>query len=51
MDIDKMTLREVFEASKNISIADGGLGFILKKIIDEIENIIVHENRSKGNKT
>ncbi len=34
-----MNLRETYEKSKTISIKDGGLGLILEKIVQEIEEM------------
>lgn len=38
-DLDKMTIRQIFEISKNIPIKEGGLGFILEKIVMCIEEL------------
>ena len=37
--INKMTLREVMEYTKNISIQEGGLSILIEKIVSEIEDI------------
>jgi hypothetical protein len=39
MDIEKMTIREVANATENIPIVDGGLRFMIEKIIMEIEKL------------
>jgi len=41
MNLDKMTLREVMEKTKNMSISDGGLTFMFEKIVKEIEDLRV----------
>ena len=39
MEIENMTLRQVADATKKISIADGGLEILINKIVMEIENL------------
>lgn len=45
----EMTLREVLEYSKNISIKEGGLEIILTKIVEEIEKINARAIHSSQN--
>lgn len=39
MDIEKMTLSEVRDATYNMTIADGGLRYMIEKIVMEIEKL------------
>lgn len=39
MDIEGLTLKEVFEKTKSIPINEGGLSLILEKIVMEIQQI------------
>ncbi len=39
MDIEKMTLREVADVTKNMNIREGGLSIMIYKIVSEIEKL------------
>jgi hypothetical protein len=39
MDIEKMTLREVADATREMPMAQGGLRYMIEKIIMEIEKL------------
>ena len=39
MDIEKMTLREVADATKDMPFSQGGLRYMIEKIIMEIEKL------------
>lgn len=38
-NIEKMSLKEVMEYTKNLPIYEGGLSILLERIIDEIEEL------------
>jgi len=47
IDLNKITIREVMEYTRDIPIIDGGLALILEKIVMEIEKLQEKTDESK----